>query len=404
MKKIIWIICQYASTPETGISTRHYNLARELVKNDVEVYLIASASHHLLRNKPVFKGSFKKEFRDGFHFIWTNLPSYKNSFSKMRVLSWFIFGWRLLFIARIISKKPDTILYSSPSLIPFLGASILSKRFKAKLVCEVRDIWPLTLINLGGYSPKNPFIIFNQWIEDMAYRTSDKVISNLEYANVHMTSRGMRKDKFIFIPNGFSIDELSENEPLDKDIINRINTDKFIVGYTGTIGHANALDNFIKAAENLKMHPNILFILVGDGKEKDYLLQYVLKNKITNILFIDSIKKKQVQTMLSYFDICYQGVSDADIYSYGSASMKIPEYLFSGKPVIHAYSGKGGLVTKFNAGIEISSDNIDELVNAIIYFYKLPHEKRKKIGERGRQCIIEEYEYKKLSNRLLSII
>ena len=48
MKKIIWIICQYASTPETGISTRHYNLARELVKNDVEVYLIASASHHLL--------------------------------------------------------------------------------------------------------------------------------------------------------------------------------------------------------------------------------------------------------------------------------------------------------------------------------------------------------------------
>ena len=404
MKKIIWIISQYASTPETGISTRHYNLARELAKKDVEVYVIASASHHLLRNKPIFKGFFKKESREGLHFIWTNLPTYNNSFSKIRIISWFIFGWKLLFLPRIISKKPDTILYSSPSLIAFLGASILSKRYKTKLIFEVRDIWPLTLTDLGGYSSKNPFIMFMQWIEDKAYRISDKVISNLEYANTHMASRGMHKDKFKFIPNGFSMDELIENEPLEEDIINSIPTNKFIVGYTGTIGNANALDNFIRAAENLKKYPDIFFILVGDGKEKDVLLNYALKKKITNILFIGSIKKKQVQTILSYFDVCYQGVSDADLYRYGSASMKIPEYLFSGKPVIHAYSGKGGLVSKLNAGIEISSDKIDELTDAILQFYKLPSLELKKIGKRGQLGIIKKYEYEKLSRSLLSII
>ena len=73
-----------------------------------------------------------------------------------------------------MSDKPDAILYSSPALVGFLGVKYLSNEYPdARLVFEVRDIWPLTLVELGGYSPKHPFIRLLQWIEDKAYRDSD---------------------------------------------------------------------------------------------------------------------------------------------------------------------------------------------------------------------------------------
>ncbi|MBF4317793.1 glycosyltransferase WbuB, partial [Vibrio anguillarum] len=159
MSKTVWIVQQYASTPATGIGGRHYYLGRELVKLGYKVYLIASASHHLLREKPVLNQPFKIEtLEEGFYFVWVNMPDYTEAHSKQRALNWFLFPWQIQKLARKIADKPDAVLSSSPSLIAFLGAQRLAKKFKARLVFEVRDIWPLTLTEIGGYSPKHHFI------------------------------------------------------------------------------------------------------------------------------------------------------------------------------------------------------------------------------------------------------
>ncbi len=49
MSKTVWVINQYASTPATALGGRHYYMAREMAKKGCKVYLIGSASHHLLR-------------------------------------------------------------------------------------------------------------------------------------------------------------------------------------------------------------------------------------------------------------------------------------------------------------------------------------------------------------------
>src|SRR5690606_27125812 len=146
---------------------------------------------------------------------------------------------------KIISDKPDVILYSSLSLVGFLGAERLARKNKVPLYFEVRDIWPLSLIEIGGISPSHPFVRFLQWVEDRAYRKSDKVISNLKNSIVHMVSRGLDPNKFHWIPNGVSPSEGITSQALDLEINTRIPQDRFVIGYTGSIGIANCLQNLL---------------------------------------------------------------------------------------------------------------------------------------------------------------
>jgi len=80
--------------------------------------------------------------------------------------------------------------------------------------------------------------------------------------------------KFIWINNGIDLEEMKKKEPLSQEIKAKLPKNKFIVGYTGTIGIANALDSFLGAAKKLHDKKDILFIIVGDGKEKDKLLNF----------------------------------------------------------------------------------------------------------------------------------
>ena len=121
--------------------------------------MIASAFSHLLHTKPALEDDFKIEQTAGFNFVWVKMPVYAQAHSKQRIFNWFLFPWRIQKLTKIIPAAPDVVLCSSPSLISFLGAQRLAKRFKARLVFEVRDIWPRTLIELGGHSLKNPFIV-----------------------------------------------------------------------------------------------------------------------------------------------------------------------------------------------------------------------------------------------------
>ena len=237
MKKVFFFINQYASTPETGLGGRNFYIAQELARQGHTVYVIASSFNHLLRKPKNFNEKFVLEkIEDNFTFIWVNVPSYDGTHNKQRVFNWFIFSWRLKGLVHLSLEKPDVIVHSSPSVFGYYGSKWLANFYKVPYVFEVRDIWPLTLIELGGYSQKHPFIRMMQYVEDRAYKKSDLVFSNLINAVEHMVSRGMDKKKFYWIPNGFSLSEMEQKEALPENVLNLIPKDKFIIGYTGTIG------------------------------------------------------------------------------------------------------------------------------------------------------------------------
>ncbi|OOE40901.1 glycosyltransferase WbuB [Salinivibrio kushneri] len=406
MSKTVWIVNQYASTPDTGMGGRHYYLGRELAKQGYQVYLIAASSHHLLRNKPVVEQDFKIEsLADGFHFVWINMPDYTEAHSKQRALNWFLFPWRIQKLARKIADKPDAVLSSSPSPIAFLGAQRLAKKFKARLVFEVRDIWPLTLTEIGGYSPKHPFIRFMQWVEDKAYQDADAVVSNLKNAVEHMVNRGMARDKFSWVPNGFSLDEVNQKVPLNSNAVAKLPKNKFIVGYTGTLGVANALDTLIEAARQLQNYPDIVFMLVGGGQEKSALQALVVEKELNNVIFIDSVPKPEIQSMLSQFDACYIGLTKDPLFRFGVSPNKLFDYLYSAKPIIYGIdSGKYKPIEEAHAGFQVTAQDPGQLADAVLKLYQLPADERSLLGKNGLEAAIKQYEYGFLANKLAKVL
>lgn len=406
MKKVFWFINQYASTPETGLGGRNYYIAQELARQGHTVYVIASSFNHLLRQPKDFKENFTFEkIEDNFTFIWVKVPSYSGAHTRQRVLNWFIFSWKLKTLANLNLERPDVIIHSSPSVFGYYGSKWLSRFYQVPYVFEVRDIWPLTLIELGGYSPKHPFIHLMQWVEDRAYKKSDLVFSNLINAVEHMVSRGMDRKKFYWIPNGFSLSEMENKEDLSKEVLALIPKDKFIVGYTGTIGVANAINDLIEAAFILKEKiDEIHFVLVGQGKEKDELMAKCNQLNLNNITFIDAIPKRQVQSIIQKFDCCFIGSQHLPIYRFGVSPNKVPEYLYSGKPIVHAFSGNGCLISQANAGLSIPSGDPKKIAEAISILFDMSRTERENLGENGKKFALENLNYSNIALNLKRII
>jgi glycosyltransferase involved in cell wall biosynthesis len=289
-------------------------------------------------------------------------------------------------------------------MAPFsiLPAWILSKIYGAKLIYEVKDIWPLSLIELGGFSPMHPFIRFMAWFEKFALLKSDIIVSNLQNYGEHMhKDLGIKRD-FSWISNGVDLDELSEMKPLAKEIKNKIPTGKFVVGYTGTVGVANALDSFCEAAKLMQENREVVFVIVGDGQEKVNLMQKYAN--LNNLIFIDAIAKKEVQSMLSLFDVCYLGWEDKQLYRYGTSANKLFDYMYSAKPIINSFSGKGDLVKIVNCGISVPAKDVFSIKNAILLLYKMSQKERDILGSNAKVYVLKNLTYRQLAKKLSCII
>lgn len=404
-KKTIWIINQYSSTPETGVGGRHYYFAKSLAQLGYEVYLVGAAFTHLLREPPVLENNFKVEpIADNFNFVWVKMPTYSEAHSKKRIANWFSFAWKITKLKNIL-PKPDVILYSSPSLVGYLGAEKLACDLSVPLAFEVRDIWPLTLCELGGYSENHPFIRLLQWIEDRAYKNSDFVLSNLKNSYEHMQSRGMKPEKFAWVPNGFLKEEVESAQPLEQSTLDQLPKDKFIVGYAGTLGIANALDSFIRAANELKGYSEIAFVLVGNGKLKQRLQQQVEELGLTNVYFVDAIPKRQVQSLLKVFNVCYIGLTKDPLFRFGVSPNKLFDYLYAGKPILYAIdSGRYTPVTDSESGIQIEPENVEHIVDGVLKLYNMSPKERAVMGSNGHQEAVQSYEYGSLTKKLASIL
>ena len=153
MSKNILIINQYAGSPNYGMGFRTYYLAKQFLNNEYDITVISSSYSHLFFKLPDVKKMFTEDIINGVKFWWVKTPSYVNSKSLGRAWNMFVFFIKLFFFPTKKISSPDIIIISSLSIFPIINAYILSKRFKAMLIFEVRDLWPKTLIELSEKKP-----------------------------------------------------------------------------------------------------------------------------------------------------------------------------------------------------------------------------------------------------------
>ena len=391
-----------AGKPDSGWGERHYYFSKFWVKKGYDVKIVSGSYNHLFHNQPKIENKkfTLEEVEKGITFCWVKIPKYDGG-SVYKLWSMIIFAFKILSLSTKEIGKPSYILVSSMPIFPILSGWYLKRKHKAeKLFFEIRDLWPLTPMYLSGYSKWHPMIIIMRWIEKFGYKKADKIISLLPNAHTYINKISKDASKFHWIPNG--IDEgLLVRENLSDSIINQIPKNKFIVGYTGTMGMANALEYLIEASITLKNNDKIHFVLVGDGYLKKELQQKVKGN--VNITFIDKINKNQVQHMLSLFDVCFVGRNNTPLFDYGVSSNKFFDYMLAKKPVISSSNKIKDPVELSGCGFVVKPESSEAIIEAILKIYNFTDNEKIESGQKGYKYVKKYHNFDYLSSLYIKL-
>lgn len=407
----ILIISHYAGSPSYGMAYRPYYMAKEWVKLGHRVRIAASSFSHLRGKQPDVNLSKKVNYEDieGIDYVWLTTPPYKGNGVK-RFINILCFIYSLIRNKRQVLEgfNPDVVIASSTYPLDIYPSYLIAKSNKAQLMFEVHDLWPLSPIEIGGMSRWNPFIILLQWAENFAYKRSDKVVSMLPKTIEHMKAHGMSPEKFNYIPNGIDRNEweLTEDKIPD-EIINIVkelrNKKRFVIGYTGYHGSANALEYVVEAMSILRDKP-VSLIMVGDGPEKARLQKKVEYLNLNNVFFVKSVSKTFIPGILSTCDVLFIGWQRNPIYRFGICPNKLIDYMMSAKPVIHSVEAGNDIVAESGCGISIKPENPKLISDAILELMNMSDNEREKMGLKGREYVLKHHDNVVLANRFVEIL
>ncbi len=404
MNKHLWIINQYTSTPKLGGGgNRSYLIANELIKKGCDVSLVtASYSHVPKRDYPV-ENHFHFEKEDQLNLVIVKNIVYDSGRSMKRILSMLIFWLKLYWLPIKKMKEPNYILVSSISLLPILNAFYWKRKFKnkPKIILEIRDIWPLTILELGNFSKYNPFVLFLSWVEKRGYKNSDYLTSVLPLANKHFEKVAGRKVKFKHIPNGIHLETITKEEALDSSTLDLIPKEGFIVGYTGALGVANAMEYFVELASSFSEIEDVHFVIIGDGYETENLKKQA--EGLKNIFFVPRINKQQVQSALRLFDVLYISWRDRKLYHFGISANKIFDYMYAAKPIVMSGKIEENEIDLANCGFVTDFDDTPKMKDYILHLKNMSVEERNELGKRGKQFVIDHRSYENLSDKYIEV-
>lgn len=405
----ILLINHYAGSVYHGMEYRPYYFAREWINKGHDVTIIAGTYSHLRKQNPQNKRDFEEEIIDGVRYVWVNTGHYQGNGIR-RACTMLQFPRKLYLHAGMLVKKyrPDAVIASSTYPLDAYPAHRIAKKAGARLIHEVHDLWPLTLMELGHLSKGNPMIRVLQRAENHAYQRADKVVSLLPNAYEYMKDHYVTPDKYVHIPNGIVLSDWTDRrEPAREDI--RLKSEQlraqgyFIVGYIGGFALSNSLMQLVEVAKRTQ-DEKIAYMLVGDGVLRPCIEQVICENNLTNVYLFDRIDKLTVPETLPLFDIVYAGGNKCGLYRYGIAMNKLFEYMMAERPVVIAFDTEKDVVSQSGCGIKVPAEDVEAIRGAILKLRDMTPDERLRLGQKGRAYILENHEYQKLAERFIEVM
>lgn len=408
----ILLINHYAGSPDMGMEFRPYYFAREWVKMGHKVDIIAADYSHLRRKNPKVEKDFQQEAIDGINYYWIKTNEYEGNGAK-RAITMAKFVSKLWLHAKKIARElePDVVICSSTyPLDTFVGQRIrrVSKK-RVKLIHELHDPWPATLIELGGMSKYNPFVVAMQIGENSACKKSDYVISLAQYTEDHLRQHGLKPGKFECIPLGIDLDEWLSYYPLNEESKNELDkikeNKKFIVGYFGGHAMSNALDILLQAAAKLQqVKPDVHFVLVGNGAEKENLIKKAKAMNLNNVTFMPPVGKREIPELVKMFDCIYIGTYKNNLYRFGMCLNKMIDAMMAEKPLVCSITAPPTWAEQSGCGIVVESEDIDGVTEAILKIYDMEPMERESMGMLGKTYAEREFDVRLLAQKVIDVI
>ena len=267
---------------------------------------------------------------------------------------------------------------------------------------EIRDLWPESIIAVGALKDRRVINLL-EGIETFLYRQADHIIALTHAFKRHIMERGVADDQISVITNGA---DLEQYQPIKKDNsfreIHSLNG-KFVASYVGTHGMAHALETVLQAAKLLEDKPQIQFMLVGDGAERENLIKRKDEMGLKNVLMLPQQKKEIVPEILAASDACMVLLRKTDLFKTVIPS-KIFEAMAMERPIVLGVQGESAdIVNEADCGVCIEPENSRQLADAILELSGDP-KRTERLGQNGGVFVRTNYNRDDLAMRYLDVL
>jgi glycosyltransferase involved in cell wall biosynthesis len=397
---ILLIHQAFASIDEPG-GTRHHELARYLASQGHRVTIIASPISYLTGKARSTNILWSENQSDGQLITIMRAytyPSLHRSFA-FRLISFFSFMFSSFFIGLGV-KNVDLVWGTSPPIFQGFTAWLLARIKHRPFLFEVRDLWPAFAVAVGVL--KNPVLIkLSEWLETFLYRRANLVVVNSPGFIQHIKKRGA--SRVDLVPNGTDTSMFNPNANGGDFKREHGLEAKFVVIYAGAHGLSNDLGIVLQAAQKLLARKDIVFVLLGDGKDKPALQARAAREGLTNTIFLPPIPKVEMPSALAAADACIAILKPIEMYK-TTFPNKVFDYMAAGKPVILAVDGViREVVENAEGGIAVHPGDPEGLSQAVLQLADDPALVHR-MGCKGRAYVEKNFDRSILAAKLMELM
>lgn len=381
------------------------DIAFELVKRGHNVTVLTGLPNYpegkIYSGYSIFKK--RKENINGATIIRALLISRGNGSGFRLFLNYFSWAFfasvKAFFLS--FSYKFDAVIVHEPSPVTQGFPAVVVKWIqKIPIYFWVLDLWPESLVAAGGIKNKLVLRIFTRIVK-VLYNNSDKILISSKGFKKSILEKGNYSDKLIYYPNWA------------EDIISKGNTGYqipelpvgFKIMFAGNIGESQDMEHFMLAALELKKYTDIKFILIGDGRFKTFVEDFIEVNDLKENIYL--MGRFPVESMASFFekaDGLLVSLKDELIFNL-TVPAKIQAYMSAAKPIVAMINGEGAdLIEEAKCGFSAPAGDNKKLAQIILDLYNLNKEERVNMGLMGYKYYAEHFKMDNCINNLIGIL
>ncbi|KMT63383.1 glycosyltransferase family 4 protein [Paenilisteria newyorkensis] len=395
MKKILLISQNFY--PEIGSAANRMKQLFRLFRQDYDTTLFTTEPQYPNRDMYEQEKFWDADLEDA------NIVRVKTRTSKYEanmILRFLLYLETLCrFIWKILTEKQsfDVVYVSSPPISIALAGLIAKRKMKAKLIVDIRDLWPETLKGVGKFT--SPIFLHIAYrLEKRIYKKADEIIVNSERFATYMIEQGVDPAKITFVPNSLTQEEFdlgAKKRPLINEPLTVI--------YTGNIGLAQELASFIRMADYFQDNPHVRFKMIGYGANYQKLVDSVKEKDLKNVNVSPPDTRANVLHELAQADVAFVSLVPHPVFETVIPG-KIVDYMGIGLPIIGMVSGYSkDVINASETGFIFGHDKEQEMYRGLCHLIQ-DHELRKRLHQNGLAFAKENYNWQENFKRIEKII
>lgn len=301
----------------------------------------------------------------------------------------YLFSSCIIALYLALRYRYDAVFVHEVSPVTIGVAATLVKRMqRIPMYFWVLDLWPESLTAAIGLRNRYILGFFSKMVQ-WFYRNSDKILISSKGFASSICEKGDFADKIVYFPNW-----VDGALTIKSDVPTPEVPAGFVAMFTGNIGESQDFGTVLDAAERLKSRKDIHFVIVGDGRAKEWLEKQIVERSLSQTVHcVGSYPLAAMPATFAKADVLFAALKDEAIFAI-TVPAKIQAYMSSGKPIVTMINGEAKLlIEEVGCGIAVEAGDGEAFAEAVAKIADMTQAEREKIGEKGRLFAARNFDF-----------